>query len=229
MFRRKKSKSTDQPNNPSASTQQAPPTKTQAYQPTRADPPLPTPAFQPTPAHAAAQAAAPPVSKPTASAPAPAPTREDDRPVSAGENEKEVAGNTTSEPVSAIEATEVPMTPEKALPKLPSHEAEPTEEIKTTPIQEPGTSSADGVASATQPDTPASPTPTPVPETATTPSTAAAEQTHTNGENRVTRISSGSDEKIPVMSEPPTVAPVKVAPGMVATSGPLEDYPEYTP
>lgn len=33
------------------------------------------------------------------------------------------------------------------------------------------------------------------------------------------------DEKIPVMAEPPQVRPISVAPGMVATSGPLEDFP----
>lgn len=36
------------------------------------------------------------------------------------------------------------------------------------------------------------------------------------------------DEKIPVMAEaPPEVKPVRAAPGMSATSGPLQDFPEY--
>lgn len=34
------------------------------------------------------------------------------------------------------------------------------------------------------------------------------------------------DDKIPVMSEPPTIKAVRAAPGMSATSGPLEDFPE---
>ncbi|KAL1297817.1 hypothetical protein AAFC00_006346 [Neodothiora populina] len=33
------------------------------------------------------------------------------------------------------------------------------------------------------------------------------------------------DEKIPVMAEPPQVRQISIAPGMVATSGPLEDFP----
>lgn len=35
-----------------------------------------------------------------------------------------------------------------------------------------------------------------------------------------------SDEKMPVMAEPPPIAAVRAAPGMSATSGPLEDFPE---
>lgn len=34
------------------------------------------------------------------------------------------------------------------------------------------------------------------------------------------------EDKIPVMSEPPPIKAVEAAPGMSATSGPLEDFPE---
>lgn len=35
-----------------------------------------------------------------------------------------------------------------------------------------------------------------------------------------------SDEKMPAVEEPPTIKTVRAAPGMSATSGPLEDFPE---
>lgn len=35
-------------------------------------------------------------------------------------------------------------------------------------------------------------------------------------------------EKLPVLAQPPVVQPTQGAPGMSATSGPLEDFPEGT-
>lgn len=54
--------------------------------------------------------------------------------------------------------------------------------------------------------------------------TKAAEPTLQQPVQRVGEIE--GDDKIPVMSEPPTIQPVNTAPGMSATSGPLEDFPE---
>ncbi|KAJ9627058.1 hypothetical protein H2203_003519 [Taxawa tesnikishii (nom. ined.)] len=61
----------------------------------------------------------------------------------------------------------------------------------------------------------------------TSSSSPTAAQARPNGQHKYTHAISGSDEKIPVMSEPPVVKPINAAPGMSATSGPLEDYPEY--
>ncbi|EMC99576.1 hypothetical protein BAUCODRAFT_144978 [Baudoinia panamericana UAMH 10762] len=45
-------------------------------------------------------------------------------------------------------------------------------------------------------------------------------------ENETPRSISAVEDKIPVMHEPPPIRAVRAAPGMSATSGPLEDFPE---
>lgn len=59
---------------------------------------------------------------------------------------------------------------------------------------------------------------------ATSPSTFQSDGPHAN-EGAVRAPTEFHDEKIPVMAEPPQVRPISIAPGMVATSGPLEDFP----
>ena len=54
-----------------------------------------------------------------------------------------------------------------------------------------------------------------------TPNVATKEETRPNG------LPESPEEKVAVLGEePPPIQPLKTAPGMSATSGPLEDFPE---
>ena len=60
-------------------------------------------------------------------------------------------------------------------------------------------------------------------DTPVTNGTTTATEEHTSEEQQPTDT---TQEKVPKMEEPPPIKAVRAAPGMSATSGPLEDFPE---
>ncbi|KAK4507673.1 hypothetical protein PRZ48_001408 [Zasmidium cellare] len=122
-----------------------------------------------------------------------------------------------SEPVSALEGSTPPAPP-------PKNDA-PVEAPKTADIpanKENVAPPAAAAAAAPKVETaPTAPVIAPAQPNGTAAEATKVEQP-TNGE----KVANAAEEKVPVHEEPPPVKALPSAPGMSATSGPLEDFPE---